>query len=460
MRKSNWPQRGVMILAMASLFGCSYMKDANTRDFDLGVLRSQVKTMKTENDTLREDLATFQKEAQANFSKLQKQDTELKTGLMSRLEALQGQLTTLQRDKDALKSELTGLQRESAASISSLQKDDAALRNGLTSRLDTLQTHLNTVQREKDGLKNELTAFQKETAANQAVGRRETGVLKAYVDEEIKKVQTDVLYRFDAVQKDIRVLSTGVDEYTAFSKTNSEQLDGLRGDLASRTRAFDERVRGIEEKSRVLDDRSRTLDEKNKGFEERFKSVDDRLRGVDERIARVDGKIDGVSLRQIQPEKPAAAVTSGVGPAEPGGREREKEMVGDIKASSSVGPATVYNDAYQSFQRGDLDGSLKKFDSFLKQYPNTELSDNAQFWIGETFYRKKDYERAILEYEKVIARYPEGDKVAEAIFKQALAFLNMGDALNARNLLRRVVERYPQSDVAEPARRKFDEIGR
>jgi tol-pal system protein YbgF len=124
----------------------------------------------------------------------------------------------------------------------------------------------------------------------------------------------------------------------------------------------------------------------------------------------------------------------------------------------SPGVGTLYKDAYETFQKGDLEGARKKFEAFLKQYPNTELSDNAQFWIGEIYYLKKDFERAILEYEKAIAKYPEGDKIPAALFKQALAFLELGDKTNARNLLRRLIERYPQSDQTEMAKKKLEAI--
>ena len=118
----------------------------------------------------------------------------------------------------------------------------------------------------------------------------------------------------------------------------------------------------------------------------------------------------------------------------------------------------LYKEAYETLHRGDLEGGRRKFEAFLKQYPNTELSDNAQFWIGETYYLKKDFERAILEYEKAIVKYPEGDKISAALFKQALAFLELGDKANARNLLKRVIEKYPQTDQAEMAKKKLETI--
>ena len=118
----------------------------------------------------------------------------------------------------------------------------------------------------------------------------------------------------------------------------------------------------------------------------------------------------------------------------------------------------LYKDAYETFQKGDLESARRKFEVFLKQYPNTGLSDNAQFWIGETYYLRKDFEKAILEYEKMITKYPEGDKMPAALLKQGLAFLELGDKTNGRNLLKRVIERYPHSEQAEIAKKRLEGI--
>ena len=54
--------------------------------------------------------------------------------------------------------------------------------------------------------------------------------------------------------------------------------------------------------------------------------------------------------------------------------------------------------------------------------------------------------------------WAERSDVPAALFKQTFAFLELCDKSNARTLLRRIVERYPQSDVAEAAKKKFEEL--
>lgn len=311
----------------------------------------------------------------------------------------------------------------------------------LDTNFRSLEREVNNVQIEMQMLKNGSSEAHKDVEAVQTNYKKEDSLLKA-----------DLLLRIENLQSELRVLSSGVEEYKDFAKRPSKEVDRVKEEIAMRTRMLEERSKNMEE-------RNRSLEEKNRGLEDRLRAMDERVRLVDDRIKGVDAKLEQVS-KQVDQEKAALAAARELALVRDREKEKEKETAADIKlpppAIPSTGPGSLYNDAYQSFQKGDHEGARKKFEAFLKQYPNTELSDNAQFWIGETYYQKKDYEKAILEYEKVLNKYPEGDKVPAALFKQALAFSELGDKNNSRNLLKRVIERYPQSEQAEMAKKRME----
>lgn len=116
---------------------------------------------------------------------------------------------------------------------------------------------------------------------------------------------------------------------------------------------------------------------------------------------------------------------------------------------------TAYASAYELFKEEKFDKARDAFQSFLKQYPDTEYSDNAQFWIAECYYFEKKYENAIVEYEKVAKNYPEGDKVPYALYKQGIALLNLGDKTSAKLILQRVIKDYPNTNQARLAKAKL-----
>lgn len=278
------------------------------------------------------------------------------------------------------------------------------------------QSQLNLIQKEGDALKKELAALKEKNQEDISALQTET-----------KRLQADLLLRIDSLQSETRILSTGIEEYKDFLKKPAKEIDRVKEEIAVRTRILEEREKTLEEKNRTLEDRTKVLEEKLKETADRFKALEE--------------KMTEVASKTKELEKPPPA----------------KETLPEVKGIST-GAGDLYKDAYETFQKGNLEESRRKFEAFLKQYPNTELSDNAQFWIGETYYLKKDFEKAILEYERAIAKYPEGDKIPAALFKQALAFLELGDKANARNLLRRVMERYPHSEQAEMAKKKLETI--
>jgi tol-pal system protein YbgF len=280
-----------------------------------------------------------------------------------------------------------------------------------------LQSQIASQQKEKDSYQQEIEKLQKDIKALQ----KETNGIKTEVMGEAKKGQADLSLRLENLQTEVRTLATSFEEYRDLFKKPSKEMDRLKENIVLRTTA-------LEDKEKLLEERDQKLEERMKGVEEHLKGLEGKIGQLASKLSEFEGLV----------------------------RSRGEASVEGKEGSARVGD--LYKDAYETLQKGNYEGARRKFETFLKQYPNTELSDNAQFWIGETYYARKDYEKAILEYEKAIAKYPEGDKVPSALFKQGLAFLELGDKTNGRNLLKRVIERYPNSEQADMAKKRLDSI--
>jgi tol-pal system protein YbgF len=270
-------------------------------------------------------------------------------------------------------------------------------------------SQLNKLQKDMETLQGDLSSLQKESKQAREAMSKEGSASRA-----------DLLLRIENLESEMRMLTAGVEEYKDFAKKPSKEIDRLKEDLAFRTK--------------ILEEKNKTLEERARAFEESDKEMETRLKAMEDHAKQLDNRLEQIASQSSEPEQPSA------------------------ERASPTSASNLYRDAYETLQKGDMEGTRRKFEAFLKQYPNTELSDNAQFWIGETYYQKKDYEKAILEYEKVIVTYPEGEKVSSALLKQALAFLELGDKTNARNLLKRVIDRYPQSDQAEMAKKRLETL--
>lgn len=142
--------------------------------------------------------------------------------------------------------------------------------------------------------------------------------------------------------------------------------------------------------------------------------------------------------------------------------DSDKKAVSKDKVSNldekKLSDYELYKSAKQKFDQNDFEGARKGFLNLIKKNPKSEQADNAQFWIGETYYREKWFEKAILEYQKVIEKYPKGNKVPAALLKQGLAFLNIGDKTNFRLVMKKLIKKYPKTTESEIAKKKLKQI--
>ncbi len=103
------------------------------------------------------------------------------------------------------------------------------------------------------------------------------------------------------------------------------------------------------------------------------------------------------------------------------------------------------------FKEGDLDGARQGFVEFLAKYPTTTRAPNAQYWLGECYYGKKQYQLAIEAYTRVETEYPQSGKVPAALLKKGYAYLALNDRERGAVVLERVVGSYPGGPEAAKA---------
>ncbi|RJQ70952.1 MAG: tol-pal system protein YbgF [Desulfobacteraceae bacterium] len=138
------------------------------------------------------------------------------------------------------------------------------------------------------------------------------------------------------------------------------------------------------------------------------------------------------------------------------GDKRPSAAAGESSANTDADTKVtdLYAAAKQAYDNGQMEVARRQFEKFLQVNPNSDNADNAQFWIGESYYNEKWYEKAILEYQTVIEKYPKGNKVAAAMLKQGMAFLQIGDKSNASLIWKELERKYPGSNEAKIAAAK------
>lgn len=108
----------------------------------------------------------------------------------------------------------------------------------------------------------------------------------------------------------------------------------------------------------------------------------------------------------------------------------------------------LYDRGYTLYHQGRYLDAEASFQRFLQANPATELSDNAQFWIGESRYARGDIRGALAAFRETLQRYPEGNKVPDSLIKEGDCLTSLGDRDGARLRYDEVIRRFPSSAAA------------
>ncbi len=122
-------------------------------------------------------------------------------------------------------------------------------------------------------------------------------------------------------------------------------------------------------------------------------------------------------------------------------------------------PAALYQRAYDLLMAGKFKESQEAFAEFIRRFPQSDLADNAQYWIGESFYGQKEFRGARDAFQAVADHFPFGNKVPDALYKQALCEGELGDKAAEKKLLSAVAEQYSYSEAAGKARDLLKKLG-
>jgi len=215
-----------------------------------------------------------------------------------------------------------------------------------------------------------------------------------------------------------------------------------------------------------LDEQDRRLEILGKAIEKTVELVNQRPAGSGQSVATPAEQPNGTTEVFSDTASSDSTMSAGhTGSASDGGSEGGTASAAISEPKESVEPESVrsldrvqYERLLTLFREGDFDGARLGFTAFLSEYPNSTLAPNARYWQGESYYGKKEYEKAIESYDQVEMHYPRSEKVAAAILKKGYAYLALKDRKRASSAFKQVVTLYPKSPEAGKASSKLAQI--
>jgi len=107
-------------------------------------------------------------------------------------------------------------------------------------------------------------------------------------------------------------------------------------------------------------------------------------------------------------------------------------------------PKEIYQRAYNMLSTGEYEAAEVAFTKFIKEYPDNKLSSNAYYWLGETFYVRKNYQLAAYNFAAGYKKFPEGSKAADQLLKLGISLFSLEKLTEACATFKKLLEEFPK----------------
>ena len=190
-----------------------------------------------------------------------------------------------------------------------------------------------------------------------------------------------------------------------------------------------------------------------------------KLDELSRQIEALQGKLDDTNRRLAELSQQIAATQGdlsrlGSAPTAPTvGAPRPNTARPGAPPGAGPSPQQLYDTAYGDYTKGRYELSIAGFQDYIDRYPSTDLSDNAQYWIGESNFSERKFDEAIKDFDTLLKRWPQSDKAAAALLKKGLALQELNRRAEAVVALQYVIHEYPGSDEARLAKQRLTSLG-
>ncbi len=191
-----------------------------------------------------------------------------------------------------------------------------------------------------------------------------------------------------------------------------------------------------------------------------FSSLADRLQSLEAKTTNLNSRIEELQIRLDQViSKQKLEITEISAPV----TDRMPAQVHPLSGSAETegrdpnpGGVSLFRKGLMHFRTEQLSEAILTLTEFIEKNPDHILAGSAQFYVGDAYFKQKEYRLAIQEFRQVLAAYPFSIHVSETLNRLASsedALKNPQEAMRYRQLL---TSTFPQSPAAAQTRPVVD----
>jgi tol-pal system protein YbgF len=220
---------------------------------------------------------------------------------------------------------------------------------------------------------------------------------------------------------------------------------------------LDERLTRVERIAATQVEISQRLDELNGSLRELRGRIDE-LEHSTEALNKQQRDLYADLDKRLAAAGSAGAAASAGAAGSAGGGAAGTDAGSDNTAGATAGgngasstEQAVYGQAFDALKAGSYSVAITGFKDFLSTYPTSPLAQNAQYWLGESYYVNHDYDSAAGAFRTVLKKWPDASKAPDALLKLGYTQAAQKQYAAARATLDEVTKKYPGSSSAKLA---------
>lgn len=246
----------------------------------------------------------------------------------------------------------------------------------------------------------------------------------------------EFLDRLDRLERNIRDLQKEelgeiqdnlVPNYISRVETRFDQIETENKINFGKNEELENKVLELENKLNLI----------NEDFEIRFKDIEDKISKINQGPTIEKGGI----LDQIQ-EDSNPIESFEIKPLD----KNKIDLSDSNKIDNTISAKDKYSNAIDLLWRNKFDQALSELEMLKKMKP-VDLMPNIQYWLGEVYYAKKDFEQAIIEFGEGLKNYPNSIKGPDNMLKLGLSFANLKKKTEACNVFIELELKYPDASA-------------
>jgi len=194
---------------------------------------------------------------------------------------------------------------------------------------------------------------------------------------------------------------------------------------------------------------------------ERANDTNVRIGSLQEELEALRTTVQALQQTAVAPSAPSPIVDP-LAPAGTGTSTTPAPLPPPVAPPSTAGlsPTRLYETAQADYFAGQWSSAISGFEAFLRAFPRSEQADDAQLYIGETYFAQNQWSEAIAAYNQLIQSYPGTNSVPVAYYKRGLAQERLGQIDAARTSWEAAAKSFPDSDAGRLAKQNLDRLGR